>query len=126
MDTLKTTLARLGDLHDACLQAIVWDIAAGTLEFRIADIHANLRGLPDYPGLTPASIILREIGELAFDVESGARDQYISEFSVSEAGGVWRAAVFFRSNGKITATYRSADFPDVGFLSLSASVSEAT
>ncbi|ATQ73577.1 hypothetical protein CR152_02945 [Massilia violaceinigra] len=126
MDSLKRTLARLGDLHDARVQAIVWDIAAGTLEFKFADIHANLLGLPDYPGLTPASIILREIGDVAFAMESCARDQYISEFSVSQAGGGWRAAVFFRSNGKITATYRSADFPDVSVLSLSASVSEAT
>ncbi|MDQ1921911.1 hypothetical protein [Massilia pseudoviolaceinigra] len=113
MDTFQATLARLGDLHDARVDAIVWDIAAGTLEFKIADIYANLTGFPSYPGPVAASIILRDISDVAFDVDSATRDQYISGFSVSEAGGVWSAAVFLRASGKITAALRSADFPDV-------------
>lgn len=112
MTTLKETLEYLGDLHDARVTSIHWDADSEDLEFAFEDIYANFNGLEDYPGKEPGSIVLRHVTQLILDLTATGR-AYVYEFNVEELDGEFLATVLFRPNGKITARFASADFPEV-------------
>lgn len=60
MDAGIELLRRLGGLHDAEVEEIVWCKADRSLRLTIANIFANLEELPEYPG--PASGVVTFVG----------------------------------------------------------------
>ena len=117
MATLKETLEQLGDLHDARLLSLTWDAYLGNLEFTFEDIYANFRGLENYPGPKPDSIVLRQVKEVVFDFDAPGQ-AYIYEFLVTQMQGGSLATVLFRPSGKITAKFTLSDFPEVPYSNL--------
>ncbi|MEO7495904.1 MAG: hypothetical protein ABIT83_05985 [Massilia sp.] len=117
MTTLKESLEQLGDLHDVRVSSFTWDAYFGNLEFKFEDIYANFRGLENYPGPKPDSIILRQVKEVVFDLDASG-NPHIYEFLVTELEGESLATVLFRPSGRITAKFTSADFPEVPYADL--------
>lgn len=119
MTMLKENLERLGDLHDASLQAVIWDVKERTLEFKFKDIYANFVGLSAYPGATPDSLVLREVKEVHFAIDAKEHSQFIYEFTVNEVNSEWIATILFRPSGRITAKFGAANLLDISALEIS-------
>jgi hypothetical protein len=73
----------LGGLHDARIAALEWNRPRSAVSILVDDIHSNFLGLPEYQGLRPAKLCLREVGQLELSVEIGTEQLAIYEVEVS-------------------------------------------
>jgi hypothetical protein len=62
-------LRRLGALHDARIEEIVWRKADRSLRLTISDMFSSAHGLPEYHGPTPGVVTFVAVENLA--VETG-------------------------------------------------------
>jgi hypothetical protein len=114
MKELKSFLERMGALHDAVVWQLVWKPEAKTLRFEIEDLCSNFEGLPEYPGAVSGSIELQGVERIGFDIKTNEKRLNIHEFLVeAEGADKYQASITFWPTGRITASYRIADFPEV-------------
>lgn len=62
----------LGGLHDADVKRLLWDPVRRLLHLGVDDLHANLAGLPEYPGLKPCTLVFAMVDflDVRCDVQS--------------------------------------------------------
>ena len=114
MKELKSFLERLGGLHDSVVHRLTWAPETKTLRLEIEDLCSNFKGLPEYPGAVPGVIELRGIEQIKFEIDTNEKRLNIHEFGVeAESTDKHRASVSFWPSGRISASYREADFPVV-------------
>lgn len=114
MKELKLFLERMGGLHDAVVRQLTWKPEARTLRFEIEDLCSNFEGLPEYPGAVSGSIELQGVERIGFDIKTDEKRLNIHEFLVEvESADEYQASISFWPTGRITASYRVADFPKV-------------
>ena len=114
MKDLQAFLERMGGLHDAVVRRLVWEQEARTLRLEIEDLYSNFEGLPEYPGVVSGFVELRGVEEIGFDIKTNEKRLNVDEFLV-EADGLdkYRASISFWPTGRITASYRLAEFPTI-------------
>lgn len=61
-------LRQLGNLHDALIPQLRWDVLEKRVVLFVDDIYANFEGLPEYPGLHPARIICDGVFRIEVDI----------------------------------------------------------
>jgi hypothetical protein len=114
MKELKSFLEQMGGLHDSVVQELAWKPEAKTLRLVIEDLCSNFEGLPEYPGAVPGSIELHGVEQVSFNIETNEKRLNIHEFLVEiQNTGKHQASISFWPTGRITASYRNADFPQV-------------
>ncbi|MHB8697688.1 MAG: hypothetical protein ACYC9J_06570 [Sulfuricaulis sp.] len=114
MSDFKVFLEKLGYLHDAVIEALVWNPDARTLEFRFRDIYCNFKGLPEYPGPKSGSVVLQGLGQITVNVDSIDKHLNVHEFQVeSKDANMWTASVSFWPSGQLTASFHTALFPRI-------------
>jgi hypothetical protein len=112
MSALSNFLKKAGGLHDAAVRTITWHLGTRVLEVAVEDIYQNFENLPEYPGCTPGSVVLKGISRLGIDVIS-RETLHVQEFLVEEkSAGEYVAAISFWPQGKVTATFSNAEVPD--------------
>jgi len=57
-------LAGLGHLHDAVIVGAQFDSDEHRFSLEVDDLNSNLQGLPEYPGLLPATIVFDGVRNL--------------------------------------------------------------
>jgi hypothetical protein len=62
--------SELGNLHDAKIGLIEWNLARGELSFVVNDIYSNFRGLPGYLGPQPVQIVLAGVAAMEVRVSA--------------------------------------------------------
>jgi len=67
VDTDIDLLRRLGGLHDARVEEIVWRKADRSLRLTIADMFSHVAGLPEYAGPASGTVIFVGIDGLAVE-----------------------------------------------------------
>jgi len=70
--------SELGDLHDARIERVQWLLHERRLTISIDDLYSNFLDLPEYKGLTPATIILNDVEDI--EVNIGPVDDRINIF----------------------------------------------
>lgn len=72
----------LGCLHDSRIDRVEWVLHERRLTFSVKDLYSNFLDLPEYKGLTPATIILNDVEDIEINIKKV--DDYInvSEFNV--------------------------------------------
>lgn len=102
-------LRKLGGLHDAIVERLIWDPIKREMEFYFDDIHSNFEGLPEYPGKQPGMIRLRGIRDTRIDIETSERLR-VFEF-LAKAGESDVVLILFSPSGKIEMSFYGADYP---------------
>lgn len=69
LDDPKKFFHQLGGLHDARIEGIAWFPKDQRMSIAINDLNRNFLGLPEYEGLVPANLVLREVRQVVFDIE---------------------------------------------------------
>jgi hypothetical protein len=114
MKELKSFLERMGGLHDSVVRQLTWTPEAKTLRLEIEDFCSNFDGLPEYPGAVSGAIELQGVERISFAIDTNEKRLNIHEFLVeAENADKYRASVSFWPSGRITASYRVADFPQI-------------
>jgi hypothetical protein len=114
MKELKLFLEHMGGLHDAVVRQLIWEPEAKTLRLEIKDLCNNFEGLPEYPGAVPGAIELQGVERIGFDIDTDEKRLNIDEFLVeAESAGKYLASISFWPTGRLTLSYRVADFPEV-------------
>jgi len=113
MKDLKSFLEQMGALHDAVVRQLTWTPEAKILRLEIEDLCSNFEGLPEYPGAVSGVIELRGIEEINFNIDTKETRLNIDAFLVEPDLDKHRASISFWPSGRITASYRVADFPDI-------------
>lgn len=92
-------LRRLGGLHDARIEEVVWRKADRSLRLIVEDMLSNVEGLPDYKGPASGSVTLIGIENAA--VETGVfRGVFlISGIDVEERDGALDVRIGLREPG---------------------------
>lgn len=84
----------IGDMHDAIIDAIVFNISEKQLTMSVNDVNSGFCGLPEYLGKRKASLIFSEVARIELLCDISASDiQRIYDFdlfreTVSEAYSV--------------------------------------
>lgn len=118
MTSLKSFVETLGGLHDAVVQKLAWNLEERVLRFEFKDIYIDFEGFPEYPGLTPGSVMLRKVGDVSFELDAKEGSLHVYEFAVENIDDdKWIASISFWPGGKITATFADANFPEIHFRS---------
>ena len=80
-------LRRLGGLHDARIEEIVWRKADRSLRLTVEDMFGSVRGLPEYSGPAPGSVTLIGIENAAVETGVFRGTFVISGIDVEERDG---------------------------------------
>jgi hypothetical protein len=113
MATLKEFLESMGGLHDSVVTQLIWRPEEKLLRLEIQDLCSNFEGLPEYPGVVPGAIELRNVGQVQFDIDTSEGRLNVHDFSVESVEDGYRSSVSFWPTGRITALHSDASFPTV-------------
>jgi len=98
----------LGGLHDSRWMAMDWTAEAHRLRIVVDDLHANQRGLPGYPGPTPATVTFSEVSRLDVAADLTLEGLSIFEWSISfGASGSLSSVIRLSPGGRVTVECRS-------------------
>lgn len=92
-------LRRLGGLHDARIEEIVWRKADRSLRLTIEDVFCNVEGLPEYRGPASGSVTLIGIENAAVETGVFRGIFLISGIDVEERDGALDVRIGLREPG---------------------------
>ena len=76
--------SELGNLHDAKISSIEWDLKQHEIAISIDDLYSNFVDLAEYVGLKPVRLILTGVSGLEVNVASDQFPLRIMDFEVEE------------------------------------------
>lgn len=82
LETPALFFSELGNLHDATIQFIEWNPVQWKISFVLDDLYSNFKGLPEYPGAQPATLILSSVSKLEIQVEADKFPMRVMDFEV--------------------------------------------
>jgi hypothetical protein len=75
----------LGNLHDAIVTQVTWNPAHREIILVVDDLYSNFVGLPEYPGLQRAILIMRGVSRMQSDVTPDRFKQRILDLEIEQA-----------------------------------------
>ena len=84
IETPTLFFSELGNLHDAKIQLIDWNLVQGEIAFELDDLYSNFVGLSEYEGIQPVRLILRNIFKFEIDATPNKYPIRILDFEVEE------------------------------------------
>jgi hypothetical protein len=72
------------------------------------DLFGNFSGLPDYAGPTPASVILKGITAISFQLDTTGDNLNIFDLEIADDNSAMKATMRFWPGGHLNATFTNA------------------
>ena len=113
-DRFKTFLEAIGELHDAHVTRLAFDLEERRVTIDIDDFYRNFAGLPEYKGDRFGAIIFRGVEDCKITVQIQERNLRIDGITVSAGIGSQKVAILkFWPSGSMSFNYESVSFPNV-------------
>jgi hypothetical protein len=94
----------LGNLHDAIVTQVTWSPVQREIAIVVDDLYANFVGLPEYPGLQRATLIMTGVSRMQSDVTSDRFRPRILDLEIEQTHSAVqiRVSVKFDSSGSLS------------------------
>lgn len=114
LDRFKTFLEALGELHDAHVTRLAFDLEARNVTIDIDDFYRNFAGLPEYKADRFGVIIFRGVDDFKITLQIQKGNLRIDGISVSDGVERQRTVILkFWPSGSMTFNCGSVSFPNV-------------
>jgi hypothetical protein len=94
----------LGNLHDAIVTQVTWNPVQREIVIVVDDLYANFVGLPEYPGLQRAALIMAGVSRMQSDVTSDRFKPRILDLEIEQTHSAVqnRVSVKFDPSGSLS------------------------
>jgi hypothetical protein len=108
MISLEELLEESADLHDAVVLAVHLDLENKSIKLSIDDFNINYKGLPEYKGHKPGSVLLSGLGNISLELDVALMTHNIFSFLLVKSDQEGEFEINFWPSGHIKGSYKYA------------------